>query len=183
MEKKSYRVRDIVPETPKGFYDAVERSLAVCHTGKKERTWSVGRLPKRILIPLVAAAVLLITGTAVAAGVLLRDNYSPINYLDETKAEREQKGEAIPDVEAAIASAAPETKAYSITMLPDLPEAELLNGYRQAQGQGAGCGTSNRRSGRCSTTGATARLPCGCIRTTACALTGRARTRGSGWKR
>ena len=137
MEKKSYRVRDIVPETPKGFYDAVERSLAVCHTGKKERTWSVGRLPKRILIPLVAAAVLLITGTAVAAGVLLRDNYSPINYLDEPKAEREQKGEAIPDVEAAIASAAPETKAYSITMLPDLPEAELLNGYRQAQGQPA----------------------------------------------
>ena len=98
---------------------------------------SAGRLPKRILIPLVAAAVLLITGTAVAAGVLLRDNYSPINYLDETKAEREQKGEAIPDVEAAIASAAPETKAYSITMLPDLPEAELLNEYRQAQGQPA----------------------------------------------
>lgn len=98
---------------------------------------SAGRLPKRILIPLVAAAVLLITGTAVAAGVLLRDNYSPINYLDEPKAAREQKGEAIPDVEAAIASAAPETKAYSITMLPDLPEAELLNEYRQAQGQPA----------------------------------------------
>lgn len=137
MEKKSYRVRDIVPETPKGFYDAVERSLAVCHTGKKERTWSVGRLPKRILIPLVAAAVLLITGTAVAAGVLLRDNYSPVDYLDEPKTVREENGLTIPDVEAAIASAAPETKAYEITMLPDLPEADILNGQRQAHGQPA----------------------------------------------
>jgi hypothetical protein len=137
MEKKSYRVRDVVPETPKGFYDAVERSLAACHTGKKERTWSVGRLPKRILIPLVAAAVLLITGTAVAAGVLLRDNYSPVDYLDEPKTVREENGLTIPDVEAAIASAAPETKAYEITMLPDLPEADILNGQRQAHGQPA----------------------------------------------
>jgi hypothetical protein len=111
--------------------------LAGSRKDKRENTRSMTRLPKRILIPLVAAALLLITGTAVAAGVLLRDNYSPTDYLSETKAEREEKGEAIPDVEAAIASAAPETKAYSITMLPDLPEAELLNEQRQAQGQPA----------------------------------------------
>ena len=34
MEKKQYNVRDTIPETPDAFYDAVERSLAVCHTGK-----------------------------------------------------------------------------------------------------------------------------------------------------
>lgn len=138
MEKKMrYNVRDAIPDTPESFYDTVERSLESCRDQRRARSWRLGRLPRRLLIPMVAAAVLLIGGTAVAAGILLRDNYNPVNYLSETKAEREEQGKTIPDVEQAIASAAPESGNYTITMQPDLPDADILNGQRLAQGQPA----------------------------------------------
>ena len=128
MEKKTYDVRNAIPDTPDTFYDAVERSLRACRETKQERTWGGLRLNRRLLIPLAAALVLLIAGTAVAAGVLLRDNYSPTNYMETTKEQREEQGKTIPDVEQAIESAAPRTGEYKI---------------------GAGCGTFGRRSGRC----------------------------------
>lgn len=138
MEKKMrYNVRDTIPETPESFYDAVERSLESCRDQRRAWSWRLGRLPRRLLIPMVAAAVLLIATTAVAAGILLRDNYNPVNYLSETKAEREEQGKTIPDVEQAIASAAPESGNYTITMQPGLPDADILNGQRLAQGQPA----------------------------------------------
>ena len=83
MENKRYNVQDVrhvrdaLPETPESFYDAVERSLAACRSERKERTFAGPRLKKKWLLPLVAAAVLLLGGTAVAAGMWLRDNYSP----------------------------------------------------------------------------------------------------------
>ena len=137
MEKKEYSVRDAIPETPDAFYDAVERSLSACREPKKERTWGSLRLNRRLLVPLVAALVLLLAGTAVAAGVWLRDNYSPTNYMDTTREQREEQGKTIPDVEKAIASAAPQTGDYRIVMLPELEEAEMLNGQRLAHGQPA----------------------------------------------
>ena len=140
MEDKRYSVRDAVPETPDTFYDAVERSLSACGPEKSERSarhWGGLRLPRRLLIPMVTAAVLLIATTAVAAGVLLRDHYDPANYLAGTRTEREEQGKTIPDVEEVIASAQPENGDYTITMQPDLPEAELLAGNRLAMGQPA----------------------------------------------
>ena len=137
MENKKYNVRDALPDTPDAFYDAVERSLAACRSEKKERTWGLVRLPRKLLIPLVAALVLLVAGTAVAAGVWLRDNYSPTNYMDTTKEQREEQGKTIPDVEKAIESAAPQSGDYRIVMLPELEEAETLNGQRLAKGQPA----------------------------------------------
>ena len=137
MEKKEYSVRDAIPETPDAFYDAVERSLSACRETQKERTWGGLRLNRRLLVPLVAALVLLLAGTAVAAGVWLRDNYSPANYMGTTKEQREEQGQTIPDVEQAIESAAPQSGDYRIVMLPELEEAEMLNGQRLAHGQSA----------------------------------------------
>ena len=137
MEKKNYNVRDALPDTPDAFYDAVERSLSACRSEKRERTWGLGHLPRKLLIPLVAALVLLVAGTAVAAGVWLRDNYSPTNYMDTTREQREEQGKTIPDVEQAIESAAPQSGDYRIVMLPELEEAETLNGQRLAKGQPA----------------------------------------------
>ena len=86
MEKKSYNVRDTIPDTPETFYDTVERSLNSCREEKRERTWGGLRLNRRLMIPLVAALVLLIAGTAVAAGMWLRDNYSPTSYMETARA-------------------------------------------------------------------------------------------------
>ena len=135
MEKKQYNVRDAIPDTPDSFYDAVERSLAQCREPKRERTWGGLRLNRRLLIPLVAAAVLLIAGTAVAAGVWLRDNYSPTNYMETVKEKREEQGKTIPDVEEAIESAAPQSKDYYFVMLPEFDNAQTLDDFRAQVGQ------------------------------------------------
>ena len=141
MEKKQYDVRDVrhirdaLPETPDTFYDAVERSLSACRTEKKERTWGALRLPRKLLIPLVAALVLLVAGTAVAAGVWIRDNYSPGSYMETTKEQREQQGKTIADVEQAIASAAPQTGDYRIVMLPEFANAAEQDQWRVKMGQ------------------------------------------------
>ena len=136
MEKKTrYNVRDAIPDTPESFCDAVERSLSACREERRERTWGHLRLDRRLLVPLAAALMLLIAGTAVAAGLWLRDNYSPGRYMETTKEERTEQGRTIPDVEEAIASAAPESKDYYFVMLPEFKDAERLNEFRVQQGQ------------------------------------------------
>ena len=135
MKKNEFIVRDSLPDTPDSFYSEVERSLSACCDKKEERSWSLKRLPRRLLIPMVAAATLLIATTAVAAGMLFRSSYSPGNYLNDPKESREEHGQAIPNVEAAIASAAPETGDYTITMLPEFDNAEEMDGWRVKLGQ------------------------------------------------
>jgi len=135
MEQKNYNVRDALPETPDTFYEAVERSLAACRDEQKARAWGGLRLNRRLLIPLVAALVLLLAGTAVAAGVWLRDNYSPTSYMETAKEKREEQGKTIPDVEQAIESAAPQTGEYRIVMLPEFPNAAEQDEWRVKLGQ------------------------------------------------
>ena len=141
MENKRYNVQDVrhvrdaLPDTPDSFYDAVERSLAACRSERKERTFAGPRLKKKWLLPLVAAAVLLLGGTAVAAGMWLRDNYSPTSYMETAKEKREEQGKTIPDVEQAIESAAPKTGNYSFVMLPEFEDAQVLDDFRVKQGQ------------------------------------------------
>ncbi len=135
MEKKNYNVRDALPDTPDTFYDAVERSLSACRSEKRERTWGLVRLPRKLLIPLVAALVLLVAGTAVAAGVWLWDNYSPTNYMETPKEQREEQGKTIPDVEQAIESAAPQSGDYKIVMLPEFKNAQEQDEWRVKLGQ------------------------------------------------
>ena len=132
MEKNKYRVRDTIPDTPDTFYATVERSLSACNEQRKGKGV---RLNRRLLIPMVAAALLLIAGTAVAAGGWLRDNYSPSNYLETTKEKREEQGKTIPELEQAIASAEPETIDYTIVMLPDFENAEEQDEWRIKMGQ------------------------------------------------
>ena len=135
MEQKNYNVRDALPETPDTFYEAVERSLAACRDEQKARAWGGLRLNRRLLIPLVAALVLLLAGTAVAAGIWLRDNYSPTSYMETAKEKREEQGKTIPDVEQAIESAAPKTGDYTFVMLPEFEDAQVLDDFRVKQGQ------------------------------------------------
>ena len=142
MEKKRYSVRDTIPETPNSFYDTVERSLSVCRSEKKEISWGGFRLNRRLLIPLVVILTLLITGTALAAGVLLRGNYNPTGYIynptgyiEDTKEKREEQGQTIPDLEQAIESAAPKSGDYKIVMLPEFKNAAEQDEWRVKMGQ------------------------------------------------
>ena len=131
---KDYRLRDAIPETPPSFYNTVEERLSALCEQKQPARITFG-LRKKWLLPLVAAAVLLLGGTAVAAGMWLRDNYSPTSYMETAKEKREEQGKTIPDVEQAIESAAPKTGNYSFVMLPEFEDAQVLDDYRVQQGQ------------------------------------------------
>lgn len=98
------------------------------------------RLPigRRTLAILIAAAILVLAiGTAAAATIIGRKYYSPSTYMMNGKDEREQNEQTIPDIENAIASAKPETGDYSIVMLPEMENADELNGFRIQHGQPA----------------------------------------------
>ncbi len=98
------------------------------------------RLPikRRTLAILIAAAILVLAiGTAAAATIIGKKYYSPSAYMMNGKDEREQNEQTIPDIENAIASAKPETGDYSIVMLPEMENADELNGFRIQHGQPA----------------------------------------------
>ena len=143
MEQKKSRVSDAIPEMPASFDRTVEDTLrSVCTEQNRRASRAFERRPvrlnKKAWIAIAVAATLLITSTAAAAAAIIRHNYhSPNSYMIHDRDEREQTQQAIPDIENAIASAKPETGDYSIRMLPELENADELNGFREAHGQPA----------------------------------------------
>ena len=91
---------------------------------------------RRTFAILIAAAItVLAIGTAAAATIIARRDYSPVGYMTQSKDEREQSQNVVPDVENAIASAKPESGKSSVTMLPEMKDATELNVWRQKMGQ------------------------------------------------
>ena len=95
--------------------------------------------PRAIARPLariaaVAAVLLLCTGAAFAAAEWIgRESYSPDRYLTD---EQERLDSPIPDVENAIAAAAPAASGTSaIRLLPDLEDAAAYAEWREKMGQ------------------------------------------------
>ncbi len=146
MSKETIRIADAIPEPPVSYYRTVEAALQKA-AEKEQRSDRVTiaevgtrriRLKKRALAVLVAAAVLLVATTAVAASALLsRERYTPANYLDQNAEQRVQPENVIPDVENVIAAADPKADVFSVTMLPEMPDADKLNAGRQQMGQPA----------------------------------------------
>lgn len=146
MHKKTdYRVSDAIPAVPASFERTVETTLqTVCEkrAGKTRTAFTPTARPMRMKkgapAALVAAAMLLFATTAFAATVLLtRDRYTPKEYLSTPQQQREASGSMIPDVEQTIVNAAPKTGTWSVKMLPEMENADALNGWRLAKGQPA----------------------------------------------
>ncbi len=130
------KISDAIPELPASFEKRVEDTLnAVCTQRHSDTLHATGGRPirfrKKAWIAIAVAATLLLTTTAVAAAAILHREYSPETYMMQPQDVRDP----IPDVEQAIASAKPETGDCSIVMLPEMEEAEQLNGWREAKGQ------------------------------------------------
>ena len=150
MSKEPIRIADAIPEPPASYYRTVEATLkqtleSEAAEQQKKRSVTLAsfgtrriRLTKRALVALVAAAILLVATTAVAAAAwIVRDFYSPAYYMDQSKEERVQNENAIPEVEQMIESAAPVTGNAVVRMLPELAKAEKLNEWRVKMGQKA----------------------------------------------
>ena len=142
MKKQTIHISDAIPTPPASFDQAVENAL---HSVTQQQTGAVRRLERRPIrfskkawIAIAVAAALLVTTTAVAAAAIVRrEHVTPVEYMMQTKEEREQLDQTIPDVENAIASAKPENGAYEIIMLPDMENADERNAYRLEKGQPA----------------------------------------------
>lgn len=105
---------------------------------REETPKSMFRLPvkRRTLAVLIAAAILLLAiGTAAAATILAGSYRSPDAYLGQTKEQREQGQQTVPDVESAIAATKPAGGDWSIVMLPEREDADHLNEWRQRMDQ------------------------------------------------
>lgn len=136
MEQKKSRVSDAIPEMPASFDRTVEDTLrSVCTEQNRRASRAFERRPvrlnKKAWIAIAVAATLLITTTAVAAAAIFNRAYTPETYMMVPPEQREQ----IPDIENAIASAKPETGACTITVLPEMENADELNSWRESKGQ------------------------------------------------
>ena len=120
------------------FKQRMVRTLQNGTMEKPARIASGFRIKKRTLVAVIAAVVtVLAIGTAAAATIIGSRYKSPSTYLGQTKLEREQNQQTIPDVENVIASMKPETGDYSIVLLPEMEKADELNEWRETFGQPA----------------------------------------------
>lgn len=93
--------------------------------------------PKRgvILIATLIGALLLATSAVAATVWIVRNGYTPEQYMIGLGSETTQP--PIADVENAIAAAAPADAAYTIRLLPELTDAETYANWREKMGQPA----------------------------------------------
>lgn len=141
---RSIRLMDAVPTPPASYELRIEEALrSAKRTASSDRvtlgTFGTNRirLKRGAFAALLAAVLLLAATTAFAATVIARQQYTPVDYLRQTPSERADAENTVPEIEALIETAAPQTVNYSVTMLPELSDAETLNAYRQSVGQPA----------------------------------------------
>ena len=112
------------------------RAAALAKAGVRQPAAARPRAIARPLarIAAVAAVLLLCTGAAFAAAEWIgRESYSPDRYLTD---EQERLDSPIPDVENAIAAAAPAASGTSaIRLLPELEDAAVYAEWREKTGQ------------------------------------------------
>ncbi len=123
-------LRESRPQPPRRSREAVRRALDSIET--PPLAW-VGRFMRRSPVAFGAASlalVLLLSGTAYAvAGWLHRDDYKPGDYLD-TPPEQRTEASAIPEIEQVVKDAAPQSEGVKVVMLPEMADADTLNGWR-----------------------------------------------------
>ena len=142
MHNETIRLMDAIPASSEHYDRRVEQALAKAISGRRTVSLAtVGtrrvRIRRSVFVAMLAAVLLLAASTAFAAVLVVRQNYTPREYLAAAPEQRHAEGQTIPEVESVIASAQPASEGYTITMLPDMPDAEKLNAFRQEAGQPA----------------------------------------------
>ena len=128
-------LRDNRPQPPRESRARVRRTLDRIET--PPLAW-LGSFVRRSPVGFAVAClgvVLLLSGTAYALSSWLhRGDYKPGDYLD-TPPEQRTEASAIPEVEQVVKDAAPRSEGVKVVMLPEMDDADTLNGWRMKQGQ------------------------------------------------
>ena len=128
-------MRDNRPQPPRESREQVRRTLDRIEMPPLSRLGTFARRSPVAFAAACLAVVLLLSGTAYAvAGWLHREGYVPGDYLD-TPPEQRTEASAIPEVEQVVQNAAPKSESVRVVMLPEMEDADTLNGWRVKLGQ------------------------------------------------
>lgn len=128
MNKKNKELlSSAIPEMPQGFDRAVETALSDLRKAEAKKR----RIRRPMVLVAAALGILLCAGTVFGLYKLLAPDFKAERYLKKPQENRE----TIQDVEKVLSSAKPADESYTITLMPDLPEAEAYAEWREKTGQ------------------------------------------------
>ena len=125
------------PQPPRESLARVRRTLDRIEMPPLAR---LGTFARRAPVAFAAAClvlVLLLSGTVYAISSWIgRADYQPGDYIT-TPAEQRTEASAVPDIEQVVRGAAPRSEGCTFVLLPEMSDADDLNGWRVKMGQKA----------------------------------------------
>ncbi len=123
------------PQPPHDSRARVHRTLDRIETPPLGRLGAFARRSPMAFAAGCLGVILVLSGTAYAvAGWFHRNDYRPGDYLD-TPPEQRTEASAIPEVEQVVQNAAPKSEGVRVVMLPEMEDADILNGWRTKKDQ------------------------------------------------
>lgn len=130
-------LRENRPQPPRESRERVRRTLDRFET--PPLAW-VGTFARRAPVGFAAACialVLLLSGTVYAISSWIgREDYKPGDYIT-TPADQRTEASAVPEIEQVVRGAAPRSEDCRFVLLPEMSDADELNGWRVKTGQAA----------------------------------------------
>ena len=128
-------LRENRPQPPRESRKRVRRTLDRIETPPLAR---LGAFARRAPVAFAAACLvvlLLLSGTVYAISSWIgREDYKPGDYIT-TPAEQRTAASAVPEIEQVVRGAAPRTEGCRFVLLPEMSDADELNGWRVKNGQ------------------------------------------------
>ena len=128
-------LREHRPQPPRESRAQVRRTLDRIET--PPFAW-VGTFARRAPVGFAAACialVLLLSGTVYAISSWIgREDYKPGDYIT-TPADQRTAASAVPEIEQVVQGAAPRSEGCRFVLLPEMSDADELNGWRVKKGQ------------------------------------------------
>ncbi len=128
-------LRDDRPQPPRESRERVRRTLDRIERPPFARLGAFARRAPVAFAAACMALALLLSGTVYAIGSWIgREDYKPGDYIT-TPADQRTEASAVPEIEQVVQGAAPRSEGCRFVLLPEMSDAEDLNGWRVKMGQ------------------------------------------------
>ena len=128
-------LRDDRPQPPRESRERVRRTLDKIERPPLARLGAFARRAPVAFAAACMALALLLSGTVYAIGSWIgREDYKPGDYIT-TPADQRTEASAVPEIEQVVQGAAPRSEGCRFVLLPEMSDAEDLNGWRVKMGQ------------------------------------------------
>ena len=128
-------LRDNRPQPPRESRKRVRRTLDRIEMPPLARLGAFARRAPMAFAAACVALILLLSGTVYAISSWIgREDYKPGDYIT-TPADQRTAASAVPEIEQVVQGAAPRSEGCTVVMLPEMSDADDLNGWRVKMGQ------------------------------------------------